>query len=161
MRGMPSSSARAAPISPARVGRPRLRGLLSGTRAGLGSWGRFLRFEILECASAELQEPMGVEVAEESDQRRDEPGPAGLVRRPNAGAVVAVEVLEEENQIAPVRVGLEFFRAAVDGPSTMLVLQEDARKAHFDLFSDLEEGHHPARAGRALHQERGAVERDE
>src|SRR4051812_23250360 len=37
----------------------------------------------------------------------DEPGPAGLVRRAEAGAVVAVEVLEEEDVVLPLRVGLE------------------------------------------------------
>src|SRR5262249_56373492 len=78
----------------------------------------------LKCSPAGFQEAMGIDVAEQLDQRCDEPRPAGLVRRSDAGAVVAVEVLEEENQVAPVWVGLELLRAAVHGPSTALVAQE-------------------------------------
>src|SRR5262249_24636309 len=100
----------------------------------------------LKCSPAGFQEAMRIDVADQLDQRCDEPRPAGLVRRSDAGAVVAVEVLEEENQVAPVWVGLELLRAAVDGPSTALVAQENAREARHDLFRHLEEVHHPAGA---------------
>ena len=51
----------------------------------------------------------------------DDPGPAGLVARADAGAVVAVEVFEELDAIAPVRVFLELLRAAVHRPAAVLV----------------------------------------
>src|SRR5262245_12341197 len=40
---------------------------------------------------------------EEMHAARDDAGPAGLVARPEAGAVVAVEVLVEQHEVAPVR----------------------------------------------------------
>ena len=46
------------------------------------------------------------------DELGDQSGPAGLVARADPGAVVAVEVFVEWDQITPVRVVLEFFRAA-------------------------------------------------
>ena len=49
------------------------------------------------------------------------PGPAGLVAGAEAGAVVAVEVLVEQQQVAPVRVGLELLDAAVHRPAAVLV----------------------------------------
>ena len=58
-------------------------------------------------------------------EHADQAGPAGLVARAEAGAVVAVEVLVEEQQVAPVRVLLEQPLAAVDGSATV----RPARKA--------------------------------
>ena len=45
-----------------------------------------------------------------------EPGPAGLVAGAQPRPVVAVEVLVEEDVVAPVRIGLELLRAAIDRP---------------------------------------------
>src|SRR4051812_24706371 len=47
------------------------------------------------------------------DQVGDERGPAGLVRRSQAGAVVAVEVLVEEEVVLPRGVALQALGAAV------------------------------------------------
>jgi hypothetical protein len=46
------------------------------------------------------------------DQFGYQTGPAGLMACADPGAVVAVEVFVEWNRVAPVRVGLKFFRAA-------------------------------------------------
>src|SRR5712692_8329823 len=56
---------------------------------------------------------------------RDEPRPARLVAGADAGAVVAVEVLVERDQAAPVRVALEDLRAAVDGTAPVGAGQEE------------------------------------
>ena len=72
------------------------------------------------------------------------PGPAGLVARAEPGAVVAVEVLVEEDVVAPVGIGLELLRAAVDGSPAVLVAQEDAGEPVGDLLGHLEEVHHLA-----------------
>ena len=61
----------------------------------------------LENGRSRSSTSLGVEVAEELDQRGDEPGPPRLVRRAESGAVVAVEVLVEQDQVAPVRIVLE------------------------------------------------------
>ena len=63
------------------------------------------------------------------------PGPAGLMAGAEAGAVVAVEVLVEQDEIAPVRVFLELPRAAVDRPPAVLVAQEDAAPAGAQISS--------------------------
>ena len=73
------------------------------------------------------------------------------------GAVVAVEVLVEQDMIAPVRIVLERRRAAVDRPVTIRVAQEDPFEAAGDLLRHLEQVHHVARTGRALHLEVVAV----
>jgi hypothetical protein len=54
------------------------------------------------------------------DQFGDQSGPTRLVARADADAVVAVEVCVERDQIASVRVGLEFFRAAENRSSPHL-----------------------------------------
>ena len=53
-------------------------------------------------------------------------GPARLVAGPDAAAVVPVEVLVEEHQVAPVRVGLELLGSAVHRPAAVGIAQEDA-----------------------------------
>src|SRR5688500_17451483 len=60
-----------------------------------------------EDTRAVVQDVVAVQLGEDGQERRDEPGPPGLVARPEAAAVVAVEVLVEQQQVAPVRVGLE------------------------------------------------------
>ena len=40
---------------------------------------------------------------------------------PKPGTIVAVEILMEENVIAPVGIALEFFGTAIDGPLTLFV----------------------------------------
>src|SRR5437879_4192847 len=57
------------------------------------------------------------------------PGPAGLMAGANAGPVVAMEVLVEQDEIPPVRVHLELLRAAMNGPSAVFSTQEDMRQA--------------------------------
>ena len=53
------------------------------------------------------------------DQVGDERRPAGLVHRPEAGAVVAVEVLEEEEVVLPRRIRLEPLGPAVHRPAAV------------------------------------------
>src|SRR5690348_15952873 len=50
------------------------------------------------------------------DQLRHETRPAGLVTGADARTVVAMEVLVEQDQIAPMRISLEFLLASVDRP---------------------------------------------
>ena len=53
--------------------------------------------------------------------------------RAEAGAVVTVEVLVEEQQVVPVRVVLELLDAAEHGPATVLVLGERPGEPGRDL----------------------------
>src|SRR5262245_43915652 len=55
----------------------------------------------------------------------------------DAGAVVAVKVFVERNQIAPMRVALKFLRAAEDRPPALFVPQENSRQALGDFAGDL------------------------
>ena len=91
--------------------------------------------------------------AEEVDEPGDGTGPAGLVARAEPGAVVAVEVLVEEDQVTPVRILLERRASAVDRPSPVGVREEDADEAARDLLRHLEQRHPDARARRALDRE--------
>src|SRR5258705_9735088 len=54
-------------------------------------------------------------------QLGNECGPPGLVTSADAGAVVAVEVFMEWDQITPMGIFLEFFRAAEDRPAALFV----------------------------------------
>ena len=78
---------------------------------------------------APLEQLFRIEQSEEFDRLGHQPGPAGLVAGPEPRAVVAVEVLVEQEVVAPVRIGLELLRAAVDGAPAVLVPQEDPRRA--------------------------------
>src|SRR5438876_7276154 len=87
----------------------------------------------------------------------DEAGPARLVARADAGAVVAVEVLVEQNHVAPVRVALELLRVAVDRPAAVLAAPEDPREPSGELGGHPPEGPLCASAGRALDLQAVAV----
>ena len=93
----------------------------------------------------------------EHEQQRDGAGPAGLVAGADAGAVVAVEVFVERDQVVPVRVGLELLYSAVDRPASVLVVGERRRQARGDFGGDLEQVHLLPRAGGALDFELVAV----
>src|SRR3954447_26038393 len=78
------------------------------------------------------------------DHARDHAGPARLVARTDAGAVVTVEVLVEEDQVPPVRVLLELRGAAVGRTMAVAVPHEDADQAAGDLMRDLCQRHQPS-----------------
>src|SRR3954451_15201280 len=81
----------------------------------------------------EFQEALWVHEAVVLHQRGDEAGPAGLVAGTQARAVVAVEVLVEEQVVAPVRVGFDLLGPAIDRPLAVLVPQEDPTEPVGDL----------------------------
>ena len=49
----------------------------------------------------------------------DTSGPSGLVTGADTRAGVAMEVLNEQNVVPPVRVGLKLFRASINRPPRM------------------------------------------
>src|SRR5690349_20032735 len=65
---------------------------------------------------ARLEELRGIQQAVQLDEFGHEPRPSGLMAGAEPGAVVAVEVLVEQNVVVPVRIGLELLGAAVDRP---------------------------------------------
>src|SRR4029453_1759514 len=70
---------------------------------------------------ADFENARGIQDPIELDELGDEPCPAGLVTGAQPGAVVGVEVLVEEDVIAPVGIGLELLAAAVArGPAMPL-----------------------------------------
>ena len=105
-------------------------------------------------ASCRLPEALlGSRAAEHPDQFTHQPGPAGLVTGTEAGSVVAVEVLVEEEMVTPVGILLEFFGAAIYRPAPLIVSQEDPCEPLRDLLGDLEQIHHPAGPGGTLNFE--------
>src|SRR5215470_4740005 len=76
---------------------------------------------------------LGIEMPEDFDQRRHQPGPAGLVTGADAGAVVAMEIFVEQQVIPPVGIALELLGAAEHRPPPVLVAQEDAGQPIGDL----------------------------
>ena len=95
----------------------------------------------LQHRTVQFEHRLGVDAPEEVEQRRDEAGPPGLVAGAEPGAVVAVEVLVEQDQVAPVRIVLELRRAAVHRPPPVVVAQERRRQPPRDLLRDLEQRH--------------------
>src|SRR5689334_18554078 len=75
--------------------------------------------------AAQLEHLLSGGCGEDVHEPRDDAGPAGLVAGAQAGTVVAVEILVEQQVIAPVRVVLEDLRAAVHRAAAVLVFQED------------------------------------
>ncbi len=54
-------------------------------------------------------------------QIRDQTRPACLMAGSNTGAVVAMEVFIEQEQIAPMRVALKFLDSAMDRPTALII----------------------------------------
>src|ERR1700720_1271022 len=69
------------------------------------------------------------------NQFSDEASPAGLLTRADAGSIVAVKILVEEDQIPPVRVALEKFGVAGDGAAAILAAHENVKKEAGNLGS--------------------------
>src|SRR5208282_5170489 len=84
---------------------------------------------------------------------RDDAGPAGLMTGAQAGAIVAVEVLVEQEEIAPVGILLKLARAPVDRPATVLVFEKDVLAPAGDFLRHLVQVHVPAGTRRTLHCE--------
>jgi hypothetical protein len=61
----------------------------------------------------------------EKHQTGDGPRPAHLVAGADAGSIIAVEILVEQDLIPPVAVVLELLGPGIDGPSVILFAQED------------------------------------
>src|SRR2546427_7121017 len=92
------------------------------------------------------------------EQLRHESRPAGLMARANTGAVVAVEVFIQPDEVPPVGVGLELGDASVDRPSPVRPAQENAGQASGELRRHVPEGRARTRPGWALDLKAGAVE---
>src|SRR5271169_1994125 len=104
----------------------------AASRSRQVSWPKLIILRSLRRAAAPLRSDCGLgrgdghalALATLLQHLRDEPGPAGLVIRSHAPAGVAVEVLEEQDQVAPVRIGLEFLPIAIHRPASLLVAQK-------------------------------------
>src|SRR5215510_4182407 len=91
------------------------------------------------------------------DQFGNQPGPASLVAGAKSRAVVAVEIFEEENQVAPVFIALKLFDRAVNGSASGLIAQEEVDQAPRQLLADVPKVHQLSRPGRAFDFEVVAV----
>src|SRR5215831_11997500 len=83
-------------------------------------------------------------------QFRDDTGPSRLMRRADAAAAVAVEVLVEVQVVAKLAVVLHLGIQRVDLTHAGRVLQKDSRETVRQLLGDLIDGHKMSRAGRTL-----------
>src|SRR5687767_7816132 len=91
------------------------------------------------------------------DQFGDEGGPAGLVARAEAGAGISVEVLIEEEMVAPVGVLLEGRTVGEHRAAAVRVALEDLHQALREEVRDLGECEECTGAGGALDCEVVAV----
>src|SRR3954467_1431931 len=98
---------------------------------------------------AGLEGTLGIREPVDLDQRSDQPSPAGLVTRAQPGAVVPLEVLVEQDVVAPVGVALKLLHAAVNGSPPLLVAGEGPDQTLGDLLAHLEQVHQLAGARRA------------
>src|SRR3569833_1206177 len=71
--------------------------------------------------------------------RRDQGGPAGLVRGAEAFAGVAVEIFVERNAIAPCRVPLQAGIRAQRRSSPLCIAEKKSEQPAFEFFRDLRE----------------------
>src|SRR6516165_2757313 len=74
-------------------------------------------------------------------------------------AVLAVEVLVEQDVVTPVRIFLELLRSSIDRAPAAGVTKKDARQPTTDLFCDFKQVQVPPRAGWTLDFEVGTVKR--
>src|SRR5271169_4441015 len=83
-------------------------------------------------------------------QLRDHAGPSGLVARSNSGSRIAVEVLMKQNQVAPVRIGLELFEITEHRPAAIFIAKKNVRHPARKFSRYLPQGHHLSRSGGEL-----------
>src|SRR5215467_574461 len=88
------------------------------------------------------------------NQAGNQTRPARLMAGADPCPVIPVEVLVEEEMVAPAGVGLKLLGSAKNGTPAVLIPQKDTGEPQSDVLNDLEQGHLPPRAGRALHPER-------
>src|SRR5262249_31107617 len=74
---------------------------------------------------AEFEDLLGRGGCEQMHGSGNDPGPARLVTGAEPGAIVAVEVLIEQDKVAPMWVLLKPPRASIYRPPTILIPQED------------------------------------
>src|SRR5512133_455171 len=91
-----------------------------------------------------LQQLCSIEASEQLAHHCNRPGPPGLMARSQPRTVVAMEIFVEQEQVAPMRVVLEFLRSTIHGAPAMIILQENAGEAVCELPGNLEQVHHPA-----------------
>ena|SRR5215831_3922007 len=75
--------------------------------------------------SAELKHLLGGRRCKQMHGAGNNAGPAGLMARAEAGAIITMEILVKQDQVAPVRVFLKLPRAAVYRPPAIPVPEED------------------------------------
>ena len=100
-----------------------------------------------------------VDHAAPADEVGHEARPAGLVRGADAGAGVAVEVLVEQQQVVPIRVGLELLDRPEDRPPAVLVGQPDRDEPSARCPPKRRAAGRLARSGRVVDREVVAHER--
>jgi hypothetical protein len=91
--------------------------------------------------------------------RSNKARPSRLMRRPDASAIVTVEIFVEQKIVAPMRVGLKFFHAAEDCSASIGPPTEDSDQASRNLLAHLIEVHPYPRTGWAFDSERVTVEK--
>src|SRR5258705_12876304 len=126
------------------------------SRLRFGRTGLQTNFRVCN-SSAYFQAPLGIEEAVKLDEFGHESCPAGLVTGAQPGTIVAMEVFVEVDVVAPERIVLELFRAAIDGSSAIRVAQENPGEPVGDFPADFEEVHEVAGAGGAFDFEVVAV----
>ena len=93
---------------------------------------------------AEHAELHGVEDDGEQDEVGDEAGPAGLMRSATAATIVAVKVLEEQDVVLEMRIGLELFIASEDGAPSIGAALKELQQTPAQFVGDLIQRQHDA-----------------
>lgn len=77
--------------------------------------------------------------------------PTSLMAGPDPSACIPVEVLVEQEVVAPVRIGLERLVCAENRPAAIWTAHKDVRESTRDLLGNLPESKLAARTGGTLH----------
>src|ERR1700733_12520286 len=100
---------------------------------------------------------IGIQHSKDLDQRGNKPSPSGLMARTDAGSIVSMEVLVEQQMILPMGILLEFLDTSEDRATAVLVTQKDAAQPCRDISGNLEKVLLDARTGWAFDLEVIAV----
>src|SRR5215469_6716919 len=95
--------------------------------------------------------------SKELDESRNGSRPTGLVAGSESGAIVAVEVLIEEDAVSPVRIVMKHIARAKDRSLSFRVANEYTNQAIRDIAGDFEKVHPLSGSGRAFNLEIVAV----
>ena len=99
----------------------------AGQVTGVGTVNAFVRR--LRSSLRPLHGIIRADRCKQMQRSRNDSGPASLMAGADPGAIIAVKVFVEKNEVSPVRIALKKFGAASHGPATIRIAEKNVNES--------------------------------